>query len=216
MSKQDTPVYQGKSGEALKRKEGIFSFHYFFYNYGRFHENCVNNVIHMIFVPVLLFSGMIALYHVTTWRDEPLPENPLIKRFNYFDIYIFLLWIVIALTFIAWSLSLMCAAHWMFENKDMFALEVAGTTYSLCYIATCVHIFGWLTQFYGHAIHEGRAPALITNLMFANFAFFFVTFEFLNNLFSYGEGPKLEEVRKFIHEDIEEYHNCKSAKTKVK
>lgn len=31
-------------------------------------------------------------------------------------------------------------------------------------VATAVHILGWLAQFYGHAAHEGRAPALLDNL----------------------------------------------------
>ena len=159
----------------------------------------------MIFVPILLFSGLIALLHVTKWSETDLPENPFMKRFNYMDIYIYLLWIaflyvekVIALVFIAWSLPIMCAAHYLFENKEMFSFEIAGQTYSLCYIALAIHIFGWLTQFYGHGVHERRAPALVTNLVFANFAFFFITFEGLNNIFSYGEGPKLDIVRKAI------------------
>jgi len=31
-------------------------------------------------------------------------------------------------------------------------------------LAAGVHVMGWLAQFYGHAAHEGRAPALLDNL----------------------------------------------------
>lgn len=38
-------------------------------------------------------------------------------------------------------------------------------------VATAAHIAGWLAQFYGHAAHEGRAPALLDNLFQVRLAF---------------------------------------------
>ena len=32
-------------------------------------------------------------------------------------------------------------------------------------VAAVVHVFCWLAQFYGHGVHEGRAPALLDNLL---------------------------------------------------
>lgn len=32
-------------------------------------------------------------------------------------------------------------------------------------IALGVHIFAWIVQFYGHGVHEGRAPALLDSLL---------------------------------------------------
>ena len=32
-----------------------------------------------------------------------------------------------------------------------------------------LHVFSWLAQFYGHGVHEGRAPALLDNLFQALF-----------------------------------------------
>ena len=205
------------------RKSGIFSFHYFFYNYGRFHDDCVNQAIHMVFVPVLLFTGLIGLFHCVNWVEEDIPKNPFLERINYMDFYILALWIaflyvekVIALAFISWSLPLLMAAHYMFENRSQFEMTINGETYSLCYIMTSIHIFAWITQFLGHGVYEQRAPALVTNLLFANFAFFFVTFEALNNLFGYGEGKKLNECRKAIMIDINEYRASRGLKLKQK
>ena len=32
-------------------------------------------------------------------------------------------------------------------------------------IALAVHVASWLFQFYGHGVHEGRAPALLDNIV---------------------------------------------------
>lgn len=45
-------------------------------------------------------------------------------------------------------------------------------------IAIGLHVFSWLAQFYGHGVHERRAPALLDNLLQALvLAPFFVAFE---------------------------------------
>lgn len=58
------------------------------------------------------------------------------------------------------------------------------------YIAIGVHIVSWLAQFVGHGIFEGRAPALLDNLVQAFFlAPFFV---WLEVLFAFGYRPELK------------------------
>lgn len=45
-------------------------------------------------------------------------------------------------------------------------------------IAVALHVFSWFAQFYGHGVHEKRAPALLDNLLQALvLAPFFVAFE---------------------------------------
>ena len=83
-------------------------------------------------------------------------------------------------------------------------------------VATTIHIFCWIAQFYGHGVHEGRAPALLDNLLGGkpslrfcdpgvNFimlwtalflAPFFVHFEVL---FTLG---LFKEVKKDLHNDV--------------
>ena len=48
-----------------------------------------------------------------------------------------------------------------------------------------IHVFGWLTQFWGHFVYEQRAPALLTNIFFIWMAPFFSTFECVNYLTGY-------------------------------
>lgn len=40
-----------------------------------------------------------------------------------------------------------------------------------------IHIFGWLAQFFGHGVFEGRSPALMDNLLLIFVAPFFVISE---------------------------------------
>lgn len=57
-------------------------------------------------------------------------------------------------------------------------------------IAIGVHVFSWLAQFFGHGVFEGRAPALLDNLVQAFFlAPFFVWMELL---FMCGYRPELK------------------------
>lgn len=101
-------------------------------------------------------------------------------------------------------------------------LLLAGTAYSnhlttiygmkANYIAIGVHIASWLAQFIGHGIFEGRAPALLDNLVQAVFlAPFFV---WLEVLFMCGYRPELRsrldqsvklEVEKFKAEKAKKH-----------
>lgn len=93
-------------------------------------------------------------------------------------------------------------------------LLLAGTAYANTltktygmtanYYALGVHVISWLAQFVGHGMFEGRAPALLDNLVQAFFlAPFFV---WLEVLFYLGYRPELrsrlddaveKEVKKF-------------------
>lgn len=59
------------------------------------------------------------------------------------------------------------------------------------YAALGIHITSWIAQFIGHGKFEGRAPALLDNLVQAFFlAPFFVWFEIL---FFFGYRPELKK-----------------------
>ena len=58
------------------------------------------------------------------------------------------------------------------------------------YIAIGVHIFSWLAQFVGHGVFEGRAPALLDNLVQA--IFLAPLFVWLEILFAFGYRPELK------------------------
>lgn len=79
------------------------------------------------------------------------------------------------------------------------------------YIAIGVHIVSWLAQFVGHGIFEGRAPALLDNLVQAVFlAPFFV---WLEVLFMFGYRPELRaRLDDSVQKEITKYRAGKDQK----
>lgn len=79
------------------------------------------------------------------------------------------------------------------------------------HIAIVVHIFAWVAQFIGHGVFEGRAPALLDNLVQALFqAPFFV---WLEVLFMFGYRPELKaRLDTAIEKDVKKFQEDAAAK----
>lgn len=79
-------------------------------------------------------------------------------------------------------------------------------------IAIGIKAFGWISQFYGHGVHEGRAPALLDNLLGAVvLAPFFV---FLEVIFHFGYRPELQKELKNEVGRLVTKHRMEKAKAK--
>jgi uncharacterized membrane protein YGL010W len=103
----------------------------------------------------------------------------------------------------------------------IFPLIMGGTAYSNHLIgkygslankwAIGINVVAWIAQFIGHGKFEGRAPALLDNLVQALFlAPFFVWMEIL---FFLGYRPELKaRVDKAIQKEIEKFKNAKDDK----
>ena len=76
------------------------------------------------------------------------------------------------------------------------------------YWAIGVHVVSWIAQFIGHGIYEGRAPALLDNLVQAIFlAPFFV---WLEVLFFFGYRPELRSrLDSSIEKEIAKFRSAK-------
>jgi uncharacterized membrane protein YGL010W len=76
------------------------------------------------------------------------------------------------------------------------------------YWAAAINIVCWIAQFVGHGKFEGRAPALLDNLVQAIFlAPFFVWFEIL---FSLGYRPELKRrIDQAVEQDIQKFRKSK-------
>ena len=79
------------------------------------------------------------------------------------------------------------------------------------YWAVGIHVSSWIAQFVGHGKFEGRAPALLDNLIQAIFlAPFFVWLEIL---FYFGYRPELKNrLNKGVQEEITKYKDSQSKK----
>jgi 2-hydroxy fatty acid dioxygenase len=77
--------------------------------------------------------------------------------------------------------------------------------------AIAVNIVSWIAQFIGHGVFEGRAPALVDNIVQALFlAPFFVWFEIL---FNFGYRPELKSrLDKAVEVEVKKFQQSKSTK----
>jgi uncharacterized membrane protein YGL010W len=81
--------------------------------------------------------------------------------------------------------------------------------------AIVVHVTSWIAQFIGHGAFEGRAPALLDNLVQALFlAPFFVWFEIL---FSLGYRPELKaRINAAVGAEVKKFKNSKDVNLSAK
>lgn len=79
------------------------------------------------------------------------------------------------------------------------------------YWAIGLHVMSWLFQFVGHGAFEGRAPALLDNLVQALFlAPFFVWMEIL---FYFGYRPELKQrLDKAVYQELEKFRKSRGQK----
>ncbi|KAK4507432.1 hypothetical protein PRZ48_001167 [Zasmidium cellare] len=154
--------------------------------YGAYHHDPVNVGIHIIFVPILLLTGFLFATNTPAlptpdWLTVPyLPLNlGTITCTLYSSLYILMEPVAGAM------LAPILLGGTAYANH-------LTSTYGMKanYIAIGVHIVSWLVQFVGHGVFEGRAPALLDNLVQAIFlAPFFV---WLEVLFMLGYRPELK------------------------
>ncbi|PGH12730.1 hypothetical protein AJ79_04091 [Helicocarpus griseus UAMH5409] len=155
--------------------------------YGAYHHNPVNVGIHIIFVPVIMLcmfqlatnSGpLFTLPPSLTLPNLP-PNLGTLAGLLYTTLYILMEPVAGAL------LAPLLIGGTAFANH-------LTTTYGskATYWGLGVQAVAWIAQFVGHGAFEGRAPALLDNLVQAFFlAPFFV---WLEVLFSMGYRPQLK------------------------
>jgi uncharacterized membrane protein YGL010W len=103
-------------------------------------------------------------------------------------------------------LAMICLAAAAASNK---ALSENPTSTNQIAIAT--HIICWILQFVGHGVFEGRAPALLDNLVQA--VFLAPLFVWLELLFKFGYRRELQSrVEKATHIEIAKFRAQKEKK----
>lgn len=157
--------------------------------YGAYHHNPTNIAIHMTCVPLILAASLLlatnspTLIPLPSWLTIPnLPLNAgTIGAILYSGFYILL-------EPVAGSILLPLIISWTaFSNY----LTSSHYSYNSNVGAVAVEIFAWIAQFVGHGVYEGRAPALLDNLVQALvLAPFFV---FMELLFMFGYRPELQK-----------------------
>ncbi|KAF3051559.1 Alpha subunit of the F1 sector of mitochondrial F1F0 ATP synthase [Didymella keratinophila] len=166
--------------------------------YGAYHHNPVNVGIHVLCVPPILLTAFLLLTNtpavpLPSWLSIPnLPLN--VGTFGavlYSTLYI-----------------LMEPVAGTMLTPILIGATAYGNHLTTTYGATAnywaggINVACWIAQFIGHGKFEGRAPALLDNLVQAFFlAPFFVWFEIL---FSLGYRPELKRrLDKAVEEDLQ-------------
>jgi len=158
--------------------------------YGAYHANRVNVLIHIICVPLIVwsFQAFLAPFH-------PPPFVPayrhVINDYMMFDTnYATLMGTV----YIAYYLLLEPVAALLYAPQ-MFIIILTATAFgqdpSHTPAIIAIHVLCWIAQFVGHGLAEKRAPALLDNLLGAVvLAPFFVHLEIL---FGLGYRPAMHK-----------------------
>ncbi|PNS18597.1 hypothetical protein CAC42_5136 [Sphaceloma murrayae] len=173
--------------------------------YGAYHHNPVNVAIHITCVPLIL---MTAFTFGTNTPSIPLPSAITVPNLpanlgtiaciTYASLYLLMEPVAGAM------LAPLLLGGTAFAN---YLTSTYGATAN--YWALGLHIFSWVAQFVGHGIFEGRAPALLDNLVQALFlAPFFV---WLEVLFFLGYRPELKaRLDAAVAKDVQKFKESKS------
>ncbi|KAJ7638582.1 hypothetical protein FB45DRAFT_903290 [Roridomyces roridus] len=158
--------------------------------YGAYHSNPVNVLIHVICVPLLLWSGQVMAATIPVPAFLPTVHiafsEHLVFDLNYSAIH--------AALYLIYYFILEPVAALLYAPQIVLSLLTA-TAFSrspdhIMY-AGLLHGISWIAQFLGHGVAEKRAPALLDNLLGAVvLAPFFVHLEIL---FKLGYRPQLHK-----------------------
>lgn len=143
--------------------------------YRSYHLNHTNVSIHLLCIPIILFSTIAFLSPVELVGEEyPYANLGAALAWGYGLYYSMLDWQLGVPT-----MALLGSLAYSFKNSYMNLSDVSVITQKqFVQYAITLHVLSWLAQFYGHGVHEKRAPALLDNLLQAIvLAPFFVTFE---------------------------------------
>ncbi|KAF8268267.1 hypothetical protein EI94DRAFT_1771639 [Lactarius quietus] len=156
--------------------------------YGAYHSNTVNVLIHVVCVPLIMWSFQVAAYDLP--RPTFLPQIQYdLNNYLKFEVtygtlqgfvwlaYYYLLEPTAALLYTPQAILSVLTANAFAQRDDHLK------------IALIVHVACWIAQFIGHGVYEGRAPALLDNIVGALvLAPFFVHLEIL---FEIGYRPAM-------------------------
>jgi uncharacterized membrane protein YGL010W len=161
--------------------------------YGSYHSHPVNVAIHIFCVPALLWSALVL--------STLLPSPSFLPSAHYvFNNYLVFDMKTPALTtafYLSYYLLLDPVAAILYAPQMILSL-LSATAYAHrpdgIRNAVIVQFFSWIAQFLGHGLAEGRAPALLDNILGALvLAPFFVHLELL---FMLGYRPELHKQLK--------------------
>ncbi|KAI8804511.1 hypothetical protein BJ742DRAFT_760322 [Cladochytrium replicatum] len=163
--------------------------------YGSYHNDKTNKAIHTVFVPTILWSALVWFHNIPVG-----PVDGAVVGLVLFNAYYISLNAVAGLLYIPFAATLLYTSY-LFNQNVAEAIP----------ISVGIHVLSWIMQFYGHGVHEGRAPALLDNLFQSLvLAPFFV---WVHILFQFGFRPDLRaKLQKQVDSSIKAWKAEKARK----
>ena len=181
--------------------------------YASYHNNFINQIIHIICVWPIFFTAILFLQY-----SSLLPFSNLISSFipsflsiNYSLPVLFFYFVFYLLIELPGIIGPICAIFVILTGILTHQIkEIYPNSYK---IGLIIHILAWLAQFYGHGVYEGRSPALLDNLFGAIvMAPLFVTMEVA---FFLGYKKDFHKrINILVKENIKEFKREQNAKKK--
>ncbi|KAK7520240.1 uncharacterized protein IWZ02DRAFT_450888 [Phyllosticta citriasiana] len=154
--------------------------------YGSYHHNPVNIGVHITCVPLIMMTAFLFLANtpaISLPAAVSVPNLPLNAATGFAALYSFL---YILMEPVAGGLL----APLLFAGTACVQHLLATYGATANWWALGLHIFSWVAQFVGHGKFEGRAPALLDNIVQA--LFLAPLFVWLEVLFYFGYRPELK------------------------
>ncbi|KAJ4394637.1 hypothetical protein N0V93_003856 [Gnomoniopsis smithogilvyi] len=176
--------------------------------YGSYHSNAINVGIHMVCVPIILMTSFLlaansgVLIPLPEWLTyQYLPLNMCTIGSLIWGGFYVLMEPVAGSLLCAICIGMAAANNYFYSVDPRTATIVAGGVFTLA----------WILQFVGHGKFEGRAPALLDNLMQA--LLLAPLFVWLELLFFFGYRRELQaRVEKQVEKNIAQFKAEKANK----
>lgn len=135
--------------------------------YKSYHSEKVNVAIHFACIWPILWSYLVFFGQSEAWLPTPswFPASCSLNLAFYIACVYSLIYIVMdSEGRILGVLAALQVMVFYYIAQEFAAGNLGVSTAEALYYTRYIHVFSWVAQFWGHGVHEGRAPALFTNL----------------------------------------------------
>lgn len=148
----------------------------FLADYGESHEHPVNQLIHFICVPVILFStlGLLWLVPIGQWMGL---EGAAGQWLNGATV----LGVLSAIVYLRLGVGVLALMVGWFAASVAIILAIQNAGLPLGWISLSVWVAAWIVQVYGHKV-EGKKPSFVDDLIFLLIGPIFVSVEIAGKL----------------------------------
>ncbi|RXK39134.1 hypothetical protein M231_03639 [Tremella mesenterica] len=141
--------------------------------YQSYHSNKINQLIHFIFIPQILWSGLIILSHVPwpgtipkVWFDGAAFQPSLaLALIAAFQTYYIVLDPLAGTAYLPVAILFYLSATWLKVVAPAWLPFSSHAHPTAAPFGWTVFVVAWIAQFIGHGVFEHRAPALTDNLV---------------------------------------------------